>query len=413
MKLKEIRVDGYKNLIDCKIPLGDFNVLVGPNNSGKSNLLEVLTVLTFSCFGDEKMRLAVFNGYPARAVGSSICHLEGYKNKPMQVGITLELNIKSEKWLVQYDATIQCDEEKKDMGGFIGESLKAKKTNTTGIAKNYIKRQEKVLEVCGKKHPISKSNSSFIAIKTFYPDYEGLPEEFLFIFISVIETIFTHIFAMSPEGLRYAINEATEFDDWRVTSFDLLEGMEKIKAKNESHFKLLKETFCHVLDLEDMEFSVQEIPIASKEKKDEDTLKRVRSCYIKRVGSGYAPIEEFSDGTLMVLSILAALLSEERGGPIFCLEELENCLHPAAVEKLLRFMQEHADRWPVLLTTHSPYIVNGVKPADVIVAVVDETGATHFEKIKDRKALNNYLKSGYMSFGDLMATNFEEVLGGD
>ena len=45
MKLKEIRVDGYKNLINCRIPLGDFNVLVGPNNSGKTNLLETISIV--------------------------------------------------------------------------------------------------------------------------------------------------------------------------------------------------------------------------------------------------------------------------------------------------------------------------------------------------------------------------------
>ena len=46
MKLKQIRVDGYKNLIDCEVNLSDFNVLVGPNNSGKSNAIDALRLLT-------------------------------------------------------------------------------------------------------------------------------------------------------------------------------------------------------------------------------------------------------------------------------------------------------------------------------------------------------------------------------
>jgi len=118
-------------------------------------------------------------------------------------------------------------------------------------------------------------------------------------------------------------------------------------------------------------------------------------------------IEEYSDGTLLVAAILAALLYKKRSGPILCLEELETCLHPAALEKLLRFLQDHSDKWPVLITTHSPYLLNGVRPEDVNVAVVDETGATHFEKVESSRQLREYLNKNLMSFGELLSSDFE------
>lgn len=62
MKLKQIRVDGYKNLINCVVDLGDFNVLVGANNSGKSNLLEALHVLGLLSFGGPQERKLILNG---------------------------------------------------------------------------------------------------------------------------------------------------------------------------------------------------------------------------------------------------------------------------------------------------------------------------------------------------------------
>ncbi|HIJ72393.1 MAG TPA: ATP-binding protein, partial [Planctomycetes bacterium] len=82
-------------------------------------------------------------------------------------------------------------------------------------------------------------------------------------------------------------------------------------------------------------------------------------------------------------------------------------LHPEAVDKLLCFLQDNSDRWPVLITTHSPYLLNGVKPTDVNVAVVDETGATHFEKVKNTRQLREYLSKSLMSFGDLLVNNYE------
>ena len=165
------------------------------------------------------------------------------------------------------------------------------------------------------------------------------------------------------------------------------------------------------MDLEGAKFHANEHKLPSKDSQEKETIKRFRSFAIKRQGAGYAEITEFSDGTLAVACILSALLLVKREGPILCIEELENCLHPAALKKLLRFLQDHSDKWPVLITTHSPYLLNGVRPEDVNVAVVDETGATHFKKVKNTRQLRDYLKSGFMSFGDMLASNFEDVIG--
>lgn len=92
MKLKQIRVDGYKNLIDVKIDIHDFNVLVGPNNSGKSNVLEALQMLWPICFGDDKFRGHVFRGAcPPSREGNSICHLIKYEGRPLSIGVTFEI----------------------------------------------------------------------------------------------------------------------------------------------------------------------------------------------------------------------------------------------------------------------------------------------------------------------------------
>ena len=52
-----------------------------------------------------------------------------------------------------------------------------------------------------------------------------------------------------------------------------------------------------------------------------------------------------------------------------------------------------------------------MNPEDVNVAIVDEKGAAHFEKVHNTKQLRDYLKSGFMSLGDMLASNFEDVLG--
>ncbi|MEM0215799.1 MAG: AAA family ATPase, partial [Archaeoglobaceae archaeon] len=45
LKLKEIHVKNFKSLKDCKIELGNLNVLVGKNGSGKTNFVDLFVLL--------------------------------------------------------------------------------------------------------------------------------------------------------------------------------------------------------------------------------------------------------------------------------------------------------------------------------------------------------------------------------
>src|SRR6266516_3122172 len=48
--LKHLKIENYKSLVDVELNLAKFNVLVGPNNSGKSNLMEAV-MFFFSALG--------------------------------------------------------------------------------------------------------------------------------------------------------------------------------------------------------------------------------------------------------------------------------------------------------------------------------------------------------------------------
>ena len=411
MKLKQIRVDGYKNLIDCKVDLGDFNVLVGSNNSGKSNLLEAIRLLFLFCFGSEEVREMALRGFPLRSYGSSICHLKRYENKPLSIGITFETTYNQKVWVVDYDMSVRRSRKIEEHAKYLTEILQAKEPSKTGKPKKYICRTANKLKVIGKKERnIANNNSSLLAIKSIYPDFQTLPSEIGPFVEGITDTAITDIFAISPDGLRKAMGTEEGFEGLRVSSFDLLLAIDQIH-ENKKQYEIFRQTVCDILGLDDFKFIYQDILVPSKDSKETESQKRARYCFLKRVGDKPAHIEEYSDGTLLVTSILSVFFSKRFTGPILCIEELENCLHPAAIEKLLRFLQDHSDKWPVLITTHSPYLLNEVNPEDVNVAVVDETGATHFKKVRNTKQLRDYLKSGFMGFGDMLASNFEDVLG--
>ena len=62
----------------------------------------------------------------------------------------------------------------------------------------------------------------------------------------------------------------------------------------------------------------------------------------------------------------------------------------------------------LLITTHSPFLINQVNPEDVTVARVKSDGSTHFERINNIKELHRKLRKGFISFGDMLETGFEE-----
>jgi len=416
MKLKQIRVDGYKNLINCVVDLGDFNVLVGPNNSGKSNLLEALHVLGLISFGGPEDKKRILSGFALRpTVGFSSSHLIEHKGKPITIGVTFEKVVNEVIWMADYDVTIRCSLSEDEKGTIVSELLTAKTYGRSGRKTNYISRKEGLFSILTrsgrkKEHRITQDNSCLSALPSLYPDPKELPPE-LVEFRSVIG-LFARmpILALSPSELRKQMDMETPIGSSWISGFDIGLVLDSIKEEG-TYYDLFIESICDIMALESVRLHVDVKKTPSKKKSGSKAEKRTRYILVERHGDRASLIEEYSDGTLVIAAILAASCFTKRIGPVLCLEELETCLHPAALEKLLRFLQDHADKWPVLITTHSPYLLNVVNPEDVNVAIVDDTGATHFEKVRNSKQLRDYLKSGFMSFGDMLTSNFEDVLG--
>jgi predicted ATPase len=414
MKLKQVRIDGYKNLIKAELDLGDFNVLVGPNNSGKSNLLEAIQMLGGLCFGDDKLRNAIFAGItPPSRWGTSVCHLRKHSSKPITIGVSFEINVKGEIWVANYDVTIKCGwtETEKDTRGFISETLTAKQPSATGPARTYIQRQDKELIVNAKSpHGIARDNSSLLAIQSLYPDFEHLPDELKESIRAINEIGTLAVYSVSTEDMRKVAGREKPIEGLHVSSFDLSFVVHKIKEESR-FFELFKEHICNILELEDLKLQAVKVPLPAK-KEGKERHRRHIFLLVKRRGSDYSLIDEYSDGTFAAAALLAILISEGDRRPILCIEEPENYLHPKALEKLATFLQDNADKWPVLITTHSPYLLNCIRnPEDIKVAVVGEDGAVHFVPVRNNRVLRDYLKSGFMSFGDMLPSNFEDVLG--
>lgn len=106
-----------------------------------------------------------------------------------------------------------------------------------------------------------------------------------------------------------------------------------------------------------------------------------------------------SDGTMKMLAYLVVLLDPHP--PRFIgIEEPENFLHPRLLLDLAEECRAAASGSQLLVTTHSPFLLNGLRADEVRVLYRDEKGFTQAVRTSDIRGIPEFLDAG-ASLGDL------------
>jgi hypothetical protein len=115
------------------------------------------------------------------------------------------------------------------------------------------------------------------------------------------------------------------------------------------------------------------------------------------IGAESLPATQVSEGTLLVLGLLAALHATDRPNLIL-LDDLDRGLHPKAQKELislLRGLLETNADLQLVASTHSPYMLDSMNPNEVRMTILRDDGATacaalashpKFQKWKDEMA---------------------------
>ncbi len=100
-----------------------------------------------------------------------------------------------------------------------------------------------------------------------------------------------------------------------------------------------------------------------------------------------------SDGTLKMLAYLTVLYDPEP--PQFIgIEEPENYLHPRLLPELAEECRAASERTQLLVTTHSPFFLNSMRPDEVRVFYRDEQGYTHAVRAADIPGVPEFVRAG-------------------
>jgi predicted ATPase len=97
---------------------------------------------------------------------------------------------------------------------------------------------------------------------------------------------------------------------------------------------------------------------------------------------------EMSEGLLYFLGFAAL---QYCGSSLLLVEEPENGLHPSRIRDVMQILRRISESVQVVIATHSPLVINEMKPSEVTVVTRDESG-THCTPIANTKGFEDRFK---------------------
>jgi predicted ATPase len=408
MLICSIKIDGFKNIFDTEINFNHFNALVALNNYGKSNLLEAINFANkFIQAGNKEKSLMVQsqNKIPIN-------------NLTAGRDFKFEVEFESKYDNVEYDGIYSFSFEwlnQRNLGGKVkSETLKVKRREKDAKYSTYIHRDtNKQVYISSKTgrcdRQIVIGDNALIVNKLLNFDdlfYLELIKQINnvnleFYSLNDIEKHFSPGFGLKQTPIISHFNEIPNIANFFYN----------LKLKHESQYELLVNSIQDLLpDIEYIE------PIEIDFKKDSQTLTNgsipyelPEKAYDIRVKVGTnnqeTSIANLSVGSKRIFYILAsALKAEMLNIQLLSLEELENSIHPALLQRLAYMISELTTTTRIVITSHSPYLIKYIDINDIYLGIPNQDGVAYFKRIKKTKQnkLLQYAKDAENNIGDFI-----------
>jgi predicted ATPase len=382
-------------------PLEQFQILVGPNASGKSTFLDVLKFLgTFVSKGLEAAIEERTRNFQDLVWGREGDFFELAIEALIPENLPIEINTANQTRKIRYELSICYDKIKKIISinkerVLFGEEFNSDKNDNTIFVK--IKNREFVIMERLRNNEIvfygydSSINPLRIEISSNY-------SILLNILITIRQARATswlrdflmkeiQLINLSDLALRQA-SPATQSQGIKADGSSLPWMVESLKNKSNERFN---DWLGHI---QTELTGLQDIRVVTRE---DDNHKYLMLKYASGVEM---PSWMISDGTLrfLALTILAYHLPYPTG--VFLIEEPENGIHPGALESLYQSLRSVYDA-QVILATHSPIFLNLVKPENILCFTKTSEGQTNIIRGDEHPALQEW--KGEVSLGFLLA----------
>ncbi len=385
--IRQIHVKDFKSLKDVPLTLGLRNVLVGPNMSGKSNLIDVFRFLARMVFPTPGTH-GLLNAFTTLGGVSEVLWKGGDSNL---ISITLEGSgvpwhhlEKPVRW--NYEISILGDpvrgwatvqKEVLHVSGPDGPSKLIDEVDGDRVLRNSDGRDV--------SRAVDRTRS---ALEFEIPDWDGNALRW-FIGSWRFYRLLPQLIKLNQSNAATAQNFLTEYGDnlssWLLTlQTRSRESFDKIRSVAKDVFPELKDVLTQLTQQ-------ATVFLASTEK------------HLK----GPVSVSQMSDGQLSFIALLSLIFAPpEVAAPLYCIEEPENHLHPQLLETLVELLRQVQDELgpdrsaQIIATTHSPYLVDKCD-LDELIVLERRNGMTQCTRPSGKQHLRELLEREEIGLGDL------------
>jgi predicted ATPase len=326
--LKRVSIQNFKSLKDVTLDLQKVNLLIGPNNSGKTNFLKALEFFEFGVLQDD-----VAAEKQARDLR--------FKRSASVLSIGLTFKRQDEELL------------------FLRELTFSDPATTVDVKSGQI---------------IFKDEFELTRNDQGYPDSVFLRYQLRSL----------RIYKPNPNKLTQPAVVGRGDDSVAADASNLIAFFDRIRDEYPATFTQIK------ADLAKCVPDFTEINFQSVTPTDE-LVKQFGDKTFKRLGltDGRQNViywaDELSEGTLYFLALLC-IINQPNPPKLLLLEEPEKGIHPRRIFEVIQFIFRLAEEKDVqvIMTTHSPLVVDMFKdmPESVFIFDKDDEGATHVKNLQ-------------------------------
>lgn len=382
-RIEELSVKNYRALRDLQLKgLTPLTVFLGPNGSGKSTIFDVFAFLS-ECFSvglrkawDKRGR---FKELRTRGADGPIVFELKYHEKPNSPIITYHLAIKEES-----------------KGPYVAEEWLQWRRGQRGQPFRFLDFERGAGRVITGEAPDERAqrieerldSPEMIAVNTL-GQFAKHPR------VSALRRFITgwYLSYLTADNTRVT-PEAGPQERLSATGDNLPNVIQFLKEQHEDRLdQILKTLSRRVPRLEKVDAELMA---------DGRLLLQIKDAPFERpILSKFA-----SDGTLKMLAYLTVLYDPDPP-QLVGIEEPENHLHPRLLPELAEECREASQRTQLMVTTHSPFFVNGLRSEELWVLYRDESGYTQARRAADMRGIKEFMNQGALLGHLWMEGNFE------
>ena len=402
MRIISITVAGFKNIKKTKLELDSICAVISPNNFGKSNLIEAIDFgfdFIHESRKGRKNMMSWIRGIPLCTV---------MENDEYFFEMEFEDEELEDYRYAKYGFSFKWHRDDESGDVITNEWIEARE-NTSVRYTAFLKRSEG-------KYRKGKSTTGFRKLEIddlqLAIDVLGLLDEIEIngIIKDVQEITFRICSSLDlrdryqPSPLEYIEDEedVIKFDDE-----DVPRALCILKKKNPELYGLFEDAV-YTLFPEFETINLNEYTLSDQHAEPEITVKFGEKVISTADMGGKIPFKlrehvyrlfvkseylnqpmsmaNMSTGTKRVIWLLAnAYIANQVNTGIVGVEEIETSIHPKMMKQLLEVLEEALGNASLIVSSHSPFLVQYIKPEKIYVGIPNKSGVAEFRRIQKNK----------------------------